>query len=256
MKSRKYNKFRKNRKKTQKKIYKKTEKKVNKKKHNRKKTYRKKGGAKELCLERSDSNPSERFGPEIALEEKCNKYYFGQYNTKKNNFDYYAWRNPNNKFRKNNKITNCRLVDNYRKYKPCPENVRIKEEDLDRQKQEEAERELEEQRQQQEELRRHEETRRQELRRQQPSSELSEPEKRWLAQEKQRSQKEKQRSRKGKQSENYKRSSINSLTGKPIKQSKQIKSTKITETSEASEASPSNSEFIPYEYRDFDFDAY
>lgn len=123
MKSKKYNKFRKNRKKTQKKVYKKTEKKVNIRKHNTKKTYRKKGGAKELCLKQSQEEPSEN-DPEVAINKKCNEYFFEYYDSKNNKYDYYAWRNPDNTFRKNyDKIRKCRLVDNYKKYKKCPKHV-------------------------------------------------------------------------------------------------------------------------------------
>lgn len=118
MKSRKYNKFRKNTKKTQKKVYKKTEKKVKKRKHNRKKTYRKKGGAKELCIKESQPEPSEN-DPEVALQKRCNDYYFQEIDDS-GFYNYYAWRNPNNLFKKQN---SCRIVDNYGKKKKCPESL-------------------------------------------------------------------------------------------------------------------------------------
>ena len=163
MKSRKYNKFRKNRKKTQKKVYKKTEKKVNKKKHNRKTTYRKKGGAKELCLEESQSEPSEN-NPEVALKGKCNEYFFEEYDFKNNKYDYYAWRNPDNTFRKYDKTTKCRLVDNFKKYKQCPERVyKLKREERRQIKEDERnrQREIEEEnRRLADELRREEDERR------------------------------------------------------------------------------------------------
>lgn len=59
-------------------------------------------------LEEPDSN--------VALEKKCNDYYFEEYDIKNNKYDYYAWRNPFNNLRKN-KIIKCRKQDNYGKKK-------------------------------------------------------------------------------------------------------------------------------------------
>lgn len=128
MKSRKINKCRKinkkSYKKTQKKIYKKSEKKVHKRKYNRKKTYRKKGGANELCLKESETEPSQNEyldppDPEVASQKRCNEYYFEEIDDS-GFYNYYAWRNPNNLLKKQNE---CRIVDNFGKKKKCPESL-------------------------------------------------------------------------------------------------------------------------------------
>tara|TARA_R110002074_G_scaffold92062_1_gene201022 strand:- start:12 stop:779 length:768 start_codon:yes stop_codon:yes gene_type:complete len=117
MKSRKNNRLKKHKKKTYKKSYKKTYKKYIRK-FNKKKSYRRKqknGGGGEICREESQS------APKVGEEKKCNKYFFEEVD-KSGFYDYYAWRNPNNKYRKN-KITSCRVVDNYGKKIECPQSL-------------------------------------------------------------------------------------------------------------------------------------
>ena len=173
MKSRKYNKFRKNRKKTQKKVYKKTEKKVKKRKYNRKKTYRKNGGAKELCKFQSDDKPNQN----ISQQKKCNEYFFIK-DTKK-----YAWRNP---------ILlsgRCKKQDTDNNYKSCVDGTLISERNISKSSYEsDSRRTPSNERRPISEIAHSSErtlSKEKDLDRQQ-KSELSEPDKRWLDQQKRR----------------------------------------------------------------------
>lgn len=114
MKSRKYNKFRKQNKKT----YKKRNKKTNKK-HN-KKTYKKnkKGGGDDLCVSTEDKPCclSESIeDPQQGLNQKCNEYYFEEIEPS-GLHNYYSWRNPNNLLKKSN---SCKKVNIKNKLKRC-----------------------------------------------------------------------------------------------------------------------------------------
>ena len=123
MKSRKYNKFRKQNKKTYKKRNKRTYKKsyIEKtyKKHN-KKTYRKnkKGGGYDLCVSTEDkpcclyeSNED----PQQGLSQKCNEYYFEEIAPSGLHY-YYSWRNPNNLVKKSNSCKKVNIKNKLKKY--------------------------------------------------------------------------------------------------------------------------------------------